>query len=183
MPHLIRIAISHYQFETLHPFLDGNGRLGRLLITLQLVESDILSKPALYLSDFFERNRLAYYDALTLVRTHNDMDQWLRFFLSGVVETAKKSISTLARIVELRQDYDERITLTGRKAKNLSILVRAMYTKPVITLADATYILDSTPTTASNAIQELIRIGILRETTGYARNRLYEMEEYLGLFR
>lgn len=183
MPPLIKMALSHYQFETLHPFLDGNGRLGRLLIILQLVEQRILSKPAFHLSDFFERNRVAYYDSLTLVRTGNNIEQWLRFFLSWVIETAKKSVSTLSKIVELRQWYEEKIAMTGRKAKNLAILIRAMYTKPVVTLADATKLLYTTPATANSAIKELVKIGILKETTGYSRNRMYEMTDYLQLFR
>jgi Fic family protein len=116
IPHLICIGIAHYQFETIHPFLDGNGRLGRLLITLYLVSNNIISKPVLYLSDFFEKNRQHYYDNLTLVRTKDEMLQWLTFFLVGVMETAQNSIDTFNAIITLRRDIENRrIIQLGKK--------------------------------------------------------------------
>ena len=109
VPHLIRIGIAHYQFETIHPFLDGNGRIGRLLITLYLVSNKLLHKPTLYLSDFFEKNKVLYYDNLTRARTHNDLTQWLKFFLEGIRITAQSSIETFKAIITLRNEAEHKI--------------------------------------------------------------------------
>src|SRR5690606_20989713 len=116
LPHVLKAALAHYQFETIHPFLDGNGRIGRLMITLYFVHAGVLKEPVLYLSDFFERNRTAYYDNLTRVRTHNDIGQWFRFFLVGVIETADKATNGLREILRLKQDCLEvRIPKIGRR--------------------------------------------------------------------
>ena len=117
VPHLIKAAIGHYQFETIHPFLDGNGRIGRLLITFYFVANKLLIKPSLYLSDFFERNRTSYYDSLSRVRTSNDLSQWVKFFLNGIIATAEKGKTTFHGILQLKNDIDARIVKLNRKAE------------------------------------------------------------------
>jgi Fic family protein len=118
VPHLVRVAISHYQFETIHPFLDGNGRIGRLLIPLYLVSNGLLAKPSLYLSDFFERNRGSYYDALTRVRVSNDLIHWVQFFLTGVAETARKGRDVFQQILALRTEAEQLLLTLGKRAPN-----------------------------------------------------------------
>jgi Fic family protein len=182
VPDLIRIAISHYQFETIHPFLDGNGRIGRLLITLYLVSRGLLHKPALYLSDFFERNRGAYYDALTAVRSSNNLLHWLKFFLTAVVETATKSKATFMAIMALRQDVEHQILGLGKRAENAKKLLMCLYQSPMISVSDAAEILAISHQSANGLVKQLEDMGILVETTGYGRNRLYLFARYFELF-
>jgi Fic family protein len=183
VPHLVRIAISHYQFETIHPFLDGNGRIGRLLITLYLMSHGILDKPSLYLSDFFERNRSAYYDALTTVRLSDNMIQWIKFFLTAIIQTAEKGQQTFRNILILREQIDGKVITLGRKAANARKLILSLYQKPVLTGFAIAKILNVTPRTANALINDLERLDILKEQTGFKRNRIYAFEEYLMLFR
>lgn len=183
VPHLIRIAISHYQFETIHPFLDGNGRIGRLLITLYLMSHGILDKPSLYLSDFFERNRGAYYDALTAVRSSDNMIQWIKFFLTAIIQTAEKGRQTFRNILTLREQINEKIITLGRKAVNARKLISYLYQKPVLTGSAIAKNLNVTPRAANALITDLERLEILKEQTGFKRNRIYVFEEYLRLFR
>jgi len=183
LPDLMRIAMAHYQFETIHPFLDGNGRLGRLLITLYLVSNNILSKPTLYLSAYFEKHRAAYYDKLMRARTANDVLQWIRFFLIAVTETAKEGIATFISILRLREDIETRRLITlGKKLPRAQQLLHHLYKTPKLTAADVTGMLDVTPATANAFIQDFVKLGILRETTGGRRNRMFTFHEYLGLF-
>ncbi|MGQ0761973.1 MAG: Fic family protein [Acidobacteriota bacterium] len=182
IPHLIRIAISHYQFETIHPFLDGNGRIGRLLITLYLVDKELLTRPTLYLSDFFERNRGAYYDALTTVRTSDDIEHWIKFFLSGVIETARGSKHTFERIVDLRRKCDERILELGKRAAKAQELLRQLYSQPVMNTNEIAARLKITHQSASSLIRAFESIGIFREVTGRKKGRLFVFSEYLSLF-
>ena len=182
LPDLLKIALVHYQFETIHPFLDGNGRVGRLLITLYLVERQILKRPILYLSDFIERNRTLYYDNLTRVRKRNDLAQWFKFFLVGVIETAKQGIATFDAILQLQQDVDARVQPLGSRAENARAVIRALYLQP---LTDAKRVVEVTglsATPAYNLIGDLEDIGILREITGARRGRQYVFSEYLDLF-
>lgn len=183
VPHLIRIGMAHYQFETIHPFLDGNGRIGRLLITLYLVNQKILNQPTLYISDFIEKNRQHYYDNLLAVSTKNNILQWLKFFLVGIIETAKKAIATFNRILKLRNDLENKKIITlGKRVPNAKALLQYLYSKPVITVADVTARLEVTKQTAHTLIQDFEKLGILKEQTGYKRNRIFVFENYLNLF-
>jgi len=182
IPHLIRIAISHYQFETIHPFLDGNGRIGRLLITLYLVDKQLLTKPTLYLSEFFERNRGAYYDALTVVRTSNDIEHWIKFFLSGVSETAANSKQTFEKIIELRRTCEERILELGKRAAKAQELLRRLYSQPVLSANQVAEKLKITHQSASSLIRAFEAQDILREITGRKKHRLFVFSKYLNLF-
>ena len=183
LPHLIRVAIAHYQFETIHPFLDGNGRIGRLLITLYLVSSGILEKPLLYLSEFFEKNRELYYDNLTLVRTKNDLDQWIRFFLTGVIETATRSCDTLQKILSLKSDMEkDRIALMGKRSRQALILFHELFSKPVVNIKDLQSLTGLSPKAANDLAQAFVEKKILKETTGYRRNRVFVFSEYMELF-
>ncbi|MCH8543167.1 MAG: Fic family protein [Alcanivorax sp.] len=182
VPELIRIAISHYQFETIHPFLDGNGRIGRLLIALYLVNKGLLRKPSLYLSDFFERNRGSYYDALTRVRASNDMIHWVKFFLSAVIETAGKGRRTFEGILALRQEMDRLAFSYGKRGENVQTLLRHLYLRPAVTAGEASEILGVTHQTASSLLNKMVKDGMLSEITGYQRNRIFVFSRYLQLF-
>jgi Fic family protein len=183
LPHLIRIGIAHYQFETIHPFLDGNGRIGRLLITLYMVSAGLLTRPTLYLSAFFEKNRLLYYDNLTRVRTHNDLTQWLKFFMEGVRQTAQNSIETFRAIIALRQEIEQHTILAlGKKTKLAQRFLQDLYSKPITDSQETATLLSINPSTALRLIEDFIRLGILKEVTGYKRNRVFVFEQYLELF-
>jgi Fic family protein len=182
VPHLIRIAISHYQFETIHPFLDGNGRIGRLLITLYLVNHGLLAKPSLYLSAHLEKQRGAYYDALTRVRESNDMGHWCRFFLQGVSETAENGKRTFQKILTLRQDLERRIVTLGRRAEGGRKLISHLYEYPVISIRQIMDVLGIQFNPARSLVARFMDMGILKEITGQRRNRLFLFEPYFEIF-
>lgn len=183
IPHLVRIAIAHYQFETIHPFLDGNGRVGRLLITLYLVSSGILDKPLLYLSDFFERNKTLYYDNLTFARTKNDLNQWIRFFLTGIIQTADVSAATLKRIIELKTRIEkEKILIMGKRSKQALELFYHLFRKPVVTVKDVQVVTGLSPKAANDLVQAFMDHAILVENTGHRRNRVFMFQEYMRMF-
>lgn len=183
VPHLIKIGIAHYQFETIHPFLDGNGRIGRLLITLYLVSNQLLTKSTLYLSDFFERNKTLYYDNLTRVRTHNDLTQWLKFFLEGVRSTSENSIQTFKSIIQLREENEHKIISLGKKQALAKSFLQYLYGKPITDAADVAEALSINVSTAIRLINDFIKLNILIEVTGFKRNRIFAFEAYLNLFR
>ena len=182
VPHLIRVALSHYQFETIHPFLDGNGRIGRLLIPLYLVSHGLLAKPALYLSDFFERNRSSYYDALTRVRTNNDIIHWVRFFLTGVAETATRGRDIFRRILSLRTEVETAILSLGKRAPNAQQTLNRLYRTPVVTAQELEEALKVSKSTVHLLVRDLLQLGILAEQTGLQRGKVFAFERYLKLF-
>jgi len=182
MPDLLKIALIHYQFETIHPFLDGNGRVGRLLITLYLVNKGILKKPILYLSDFFEKHRNLYYDNLMRVRTHNDINQWFKFFLTGIIETSKNGVETFNSILHLSKSTEEKITKLGARSADAHKVIDYLYSNPVIDAQKVGSIIDKKPQSAYQLINKLENLKILREITGSQRNRLYVFDDYLEIF-
>ena len=183
IPQLIKIGIAHYQFETIHPFLDGNGRIGRLLITLYLVSNDLLSKPTLYLSDFFEKHRSLYYDNLTRARTHNDLVQWLKFFLEGVRATAESSIQTFKNIIKLRSEVETKIAKLGKKQEMAREFLQHLYSNPMVDSSDVVKLFNINISTALRLIDDFVKLKILKEITGQKRNRNFVFEGYVKLFR
>lgn len=183
IPELLKIAIIHYQFETIHPFLDGNGRVGRLLITLYLVDKGILKLPILYLSDFFERNRTLYYDNLTRVREKNDITQWLKFFLVGVEETAKKGIETFDGILKLKKEVDEKLRKMGSRAANAQKLIDAMYIQPLVDANRVQTITGLSKPTVYKLLDDMVAAKILKEKDIVTKSKTYVFDDYLELFK
>ena len=182
LPELLKIAIIHYQFETIHPFLDGNGRIGRLLITLYLVNKGLLKRPILYLSDFFEQYRDLYYDNLTWVRTKNNINQWLKFFLTGVIQTAEKGIKTFDEILKLQKILNEKLSVLGIRSADANKVIEYLYANPVINVTTVEQIIEKSNVSSYKMIADLEKIGILRKITGGQRGRLYAFKEYIDLF-
>lgn len=182
---LIRIALAHYQFETIHPFLDGNGRLGRLMISLYLASEGLMTKPALYLSDYFERNKTAYIDHLMAVRQGNHLREWLVFFLYGVEETARASASVFRSVLELKQRIERDVLprLSARRQDNAQALMRHLYARPVVDVKWAAHITGASTNTAATLVTDMVSFGVLTEVTGQRRNRLFVFQDYLNLFR
>ncbi|MDB5123833.1 MAG: filamentation induced by cAMP protein Fic [Mucilaginibacter sp.] len=182
-PELLKIALIHYQFETIHPFLDGNGRVGRLFITLYLVAKGILKQPILYISDFFEKNRSHYYDNLMRVRLSNDINQWFKFFLAGVVETATKAISTFEQILQLQKISEIKISTLGSRAANAQKVLNHLYQKPIINTAAIGKVTGLSVASAYKLARDMEKLGIFKEVTGAQRGKSYVFEDYLNLFR
>jgi len=183
LPPLVEVGLAHAQFETIHPFLDGNGRMGRLLITFLLVKKGLLAKPVLYLSHYFKRYRAEYYDRLQAVRDQGDWEGWLAFFLRGVAEVARDASRTAAAILRLRETCRARITEElGRAAANGHRVLERLFDHPIVAVAHVREWLGVTPAGANQLVKRLERAGILLEVTGYTRNRRFRFEPYLRLF-
>lgn len=182
-PELLKIALIHYQFETIHPFLDGNGRVGRLLVPLYLVSKNLLNKPILYLSDFFERNRGLYYDNLMRVREKNDIIQWFKFFLAGVIETSQNGIRTFDNILHLQKELDTSIQKLGSRAAKTQKVVQYLYKRPSINAARVAEIAGVSMASAYKIIADLESLNVLKEVTGGQRGRYYVFDNYLKLFK
>lgn len=182
---LLKIAIAHYQFETIHPFLDGNGRLGRLMISLYLASESLLIKPALYLSDYFERNKTSYVDHLMAVREGNHLRNWLVFFLHGVEETARSSAGIFKETLSIKARIEQEILprFSARRQDNAQRLMRHLYARPVVDVKAVQSLTETTPNTASALINDMVSHGVLMEMTGQRRNRLFVFQEYISLFR
>lgn len=184
VPLLVRIGIAHYQFETIHPFLDGNGRIGRLLITLFLVSNKILDKPLLYLSTYFEKNKSLYYDNLTRVRTKDDMQRWLKYFLTGVEQTSAQAVATLSEVLQLRTSLEERLQADfGRRSHTALVLMQQLFVQPVITISKAQKITGLSKKAANDLVAIFTKEKILKEITGQTRNRVFIFDHYLNLFK
>lgn len=183
MPALMRIAIAHYQFETIHPFLDGNGRIGRLLITLYLVKEGLLNKPLLYLSNFFENPKDLYYDNLSGIRTKNDLLQWIKYFLVGVEQTASLAAASLSEIIRFKEDLESRIrSRYGRRVTIGILLLHALLRNPFVKVEDVTQICNVSYKAANDLVKQMCDDKILVETTGQSRNRIFVFDAYLSLF-
>ena len=182
IPHLIKIAIAHYQFESIHPFLDGNGRLGRLMIILYLVSNDLLQKPALYLSDFFEKHRNHYFDNLMGVRLKNDLEQWIIFFLAGVIETSKLSIQVFKDIIQLKTAIENKIPQMGSRAEKGFQMLRILFQNPIINSIKLVEEMNIASSTANRLLSEFEKLGIIEEYTGFRRNRKYIFKDYFEIF-
>lgn len=181
-PDLIKIAILHYQFESIHPFLDGNGRIGRLLIPLYIQSKGMLDKSCLYISDYIERNKDTYYDTLTRVRTHNDMIAWIKFFLEAVIETSKTAKEKFKNVVELTMEMDKVIMDLPVKPENAKKVLDVLYDEPIVSRKKILELIDIKPTTLNVCINALKEKNIIIETTGYSRNQVFAFQKYIDLF-
>jgi Fic family protein len=183
MPLLVKIGLAHVQFETIHPFLDGNGRVGRLLITLLLCERGVLSKPVLYLSHYFKRHRQEYYECLQAVRESGNFERWLTFFLRGVAEVSVEAARTARQILELRERHRRAITEhLGRAAGNGHRVLERLYEHPIVSVKNVQALLGITFAGANQIVQRLVELSVLSEITGQARHRRFRYDAYVRLF-
>ena len=182
LPDLIKIAIIHYQFETIHPFNDGNGRVGRLLITLYLVSVGLLKKPVLYLSDYLEHHRNTYYSLIMGVRLKNNLRDWIVFFLKGIIETSENSVNTFEAILALDKEYKKKIQNLGSRSANALKLIEIMYNKPIVGANFVSQHLEISMASSYSLLSEMEANGIVKEATGSKRGKKYILEDYLNIF-
>ena len=183
LPAVVKIAIAHAQFETIHPFLDGNGRVGRLLITFLLTERGVLHKPVLYLSHYLKQHREAYYERLQAVRLQGEWEQWLAFFLRGVIDVAAEAAETARRVIQLREKHRSAITARlGRAAAGGHKVLETLYDRPILAVRDVQHLTGTTYAAANTLVARLVETGILSEMTGFARNRRFKYAPYIALF-
>lgn len=183
LPPLVKIALAHVQFETIHPFLDGNGRVGRLLITFLLTERGVLHKPVLYLSHYFKQHRRTYYEHLQAVRDQGAWEAWLAFFLRGVIEVAGEAAEMARRILQLREQHRAAITAQlGRAARNGHKVLESLFDRPIVAVNDVQKMTGTTYAAANSLVSRLVKLGVLGEMTGYARNRRFRYAPYIALF-
>lgn len=180
---LIKIALIHYQFETIHPFLDGNGRVGRLLNALFLIEKKLLSYETLYISYFLKRNRIEYYDRLMEVRIKGSFEQWIKFFLLAVSESAQDAIKTIDELVKLHDKNYKVVKKTGRSAKTVLKVLNYLESSPIIDIKKTSTELKLSFNAVSNAVNNLVELGILRQAENVRRNRVFAYDEYLAILR
>lgn len=184
IPTLIKVGLAHAQFETIHPFLDGNGRTGRLLITFLLCEQNILQRPLLYISYYFKKYRTEYYDRLQAVRDSGHWEGWLKFFLRGVYEVAQEAAATARKIVNLKEEHRQLVLNSmGRRSGNAIALLESLYFRPIFTVEHAEAVTNLSYPNANTLIRDLSDIGLLQEITGQKRNRAFSYAPYLAVFR
>lgn len=184
IPHLVKIAMAHYQFETIHPFLDGNGRIGRLMITLYLVSVGMLDRPLLYASDFFEKNKVLYYDKLNAARAKNDLAGWVAFFLTALETTAVEAAASLRVIMALKEELTAtKVPTLGKRTKNAQRLLDLLFVRPVLTAGSVGKELSLSAKTTNDLLRDFVALGILKETTGYKRNRTFAFAKYLTILK
>lgn len=181
---LIKIGLVHYQFETIHPFLDGNGRIGRLMINLFLMERKVISYETLYISYFLKRNRIEYYDRLMEVRSKGNFEQWIKFFILAVYESAEDAIQTIEKLVKLNEQNTRLVeNNVGRAKKTVKLVLKYLEGHPIIDIKKTSAALDLSYNTVSSAVKQLIDLGILVQTVSGQRNRVFAYEEYLQIMR
>ena len=182
MPILLKTGLIHAQFENIHPFLDGNGRIGRLLITFYLCQQKTLDRPLLYLSDFFKRYRQEYYDRINAFHEKDDIEGWLKFFLEGVAVTAEQAVETSKKIIKLREDNLKKILTLGRSTPKATLVFNSLFHTPLIAIKDVEKITGLKNPNALALVNKLVKLGILKETTGKKRNKIFAYQQYIKLF-
>ncbi len=183
IPVLVKIAIMHYQFETIHPYNDGNGRLGRLIMILQLIDKGFLDKPILYISNYLERYRGNYYDLIQKVKDKNSLEEWVKFILLAFKDSAEESIDVLTRLSEMKKKYSDVLKRLGKREKLGLKLVNYMLEEPILTVSEAESVLEVSYPTANSLIKELVNLNVLTQVSNKNRNRLFSLESYIDIFR